>query len=259
MQPKSRGQKLKKYRLSKGMSQLELETEIQAAAGCVSRFENNKVNPTKETIWDIAEALDLRAFELADLFSIDLKEIENENAVKNFRKIIISNMTVKPITDKVVNQMAREVLNQIESQMGYIGASISLVDEVTQTIKLFCLSDSFVSKISKFIFSQNVYNPVALKPLQTKTLEAIAESKTMIGDKLEEFIAPPLSERAAKWLQKILRIRSAVAIPLKNNGQVEAVFNFATRSKAADISKDELKTLSLFTDRLRNILDIIKI
>lgn len=68
----SLGQKIYKFRKRVGLSQFDLELEIDAASGSISRVENDLVNPTKETLRKIAKALDLAKFEEASLFEIEI-------------------------------------------------------------------------------------------------------------------------------------------------------------------------------------------
>jgi transcriptional regulator with XRE-family HTH domain len=58
------GQKLRNFRKRSGLSQLELEAEVGASSGTISRIENGEVNPTKETILRIASTLKLTNHEL---------------------------------------------------------------------------------------------------------------------------------------------------------------------------------------------------
>lgn len=64
------GEKIKNFRKRAGMSQLELEIELGAANGSISRVEAGKVNPTKETILQLAKTLNLSDKELADLLGV---------------------------------------------------------------------------------------------------------------------------------------------------------------------------------------------
>src|SRR5690242_2611338 len=64
------GTKIREYRKRAGMSQLDLEVAINASNGMISRIESDKVNPTKETLFSIAESLGLEQSEKADLFGI---------------------------------------------------------------------------------------------------------------------------------------------------------------------------------------------
>ena len=64
------GKRIKWFRVRSKLSQLELETSIDASAGMISRIENGIVNPTKETIFKIAKILDLNQREVDYLAGI---------------------------------------------------------------------------------------------------------------------------------------------------------------------------------------------
>lgn len=64
LQEPTLGQKLKNFRKRSGMSQMELENDINLAHGSVSRIEKGKINPTKETVITITDALKLNHREL---------------------------------------------------------------------------------------------------------------------------------------------------------------------------------------------------
>ena len=68
------GQKIKLYRLKGNLSQFELEQIINASAGSLCRMETGLVNPTKETLFALANALCLSKSETAYLFGIIKKE-----------------------------------------------------------------------------------------------------------------------------------------------------------------------------------------
>ncbi|MEP7103797.1 MAG: helix-turn-helix transcriptional regulator [Candidatus Dojkabacteria bacterium] len=70
MQSQKIGKKVRYFRLRALISQLKLERLIEASDGSLSRLESGKVNPTKETLFAIAEALDLSKVEIAYLFGI---------------------------------------------------------------------------------------------------------------------------------------------------------------------------------------------
>lgn len=76
------GSLIRKARRAAGFSQMDLEVAIDASPGSISRIENGKVNPSKETLHAIAEALKLNYRQKVDLFQITSllptpKEIES--------------------------------------------------------------------------------------------------------------------------------------------------------------------------------------
>lgn len=68
------GEKVKYFRLKANKSQFELELDIQASTGVICRLELDKVNPTKETLFALANALNLTKAETAYLFGIIEKQ-----------------------------------------------------------------------------------------------------------------------------------------------------------------------------------------
>ena len=65
------GEKVKKYRKVHKLSQLHLELEAGLSNGVISRIENSVINPSKETLFKIAIALELNIHELTDLVCLD--------------------------------------------------------------------------------------------------------------------------------------------------------------------------------------------
>lgn len=64
------GQKIRHFRKRANISQLDLELAINAAHGSISRLETGRVNPTKETLLAIAQALRLNSQENAELLGL---------------------------------------------------------------------------------------------------------------------------------------------------------------------------------------------
>lgn len=81
------GQRIKYFRKRSKLSQMELELRINAAFGSVSRMENGITNPTKETLFSIAEALELSAVETATLFGINISEENTDFITELFDNI----------------------------------------------------------------------------------------------------------------------------------------------------------------------------
>lgn len=83
------GKRLRYFRERAGISQLELETEINSSSGVISRIEKGKTNPTKETLNRIIKALDLSPIEvnyLVGKFSNPVTEDEIKAAVEEVKE-----------------------------------------------------------------------------------------------------------------------------------------------------------------------------
>lgn len=65
------GHRIKLLRRRLKWSQLHLELEANFCPGTISRLENNKINPSKETLFRIGAAMNLGSEDAMYLFGID--------------------------------------------------------------------------------------------------------------------------------------------------------------------------------------------
>jgi transcriptional regulator with XRE-family HTH domain len=84
------GDKLKFYRRNRNLSQMDLELAINAAFGSISRFENNIISPSRETILRIAKVLDLKPEMTADLMDI---RVQNAGSVIQMLNFLLESKT----------------------------------------------------------------------------------------------------------------------------------------------------------------------
>jgi transcriptional regulator with XRE-family HTH domain len=78
--------RLRKLRLRKRWSQLKLETMVGMSPGTVSRIENKKTNPSKETLLRVAQVMELSLQECIYLFGIDCLYAASQQSL-NFQLI----------------------------------------------------------------------------------------------------------------------------------------------------------------------------
>jgi len=141
------GQRIKYFRKRSKMSQFDLENEIGASAGVISRIESGKVNPTKETVREVARKLDLNHIELDYLIGA----------------------TASPATKEEIEQAKLEVQDYLNSNaFGY------LIDE---RWRLCAVTESF----SKFL---EVDDELVQKRLGTVTMEFVINPDLGLVDRL---------------------------------------------------------------------------
>ncbi len=112
------GEKIREYREEKGMSQFDLELEIETSNGRISKIENGVINPDKETIVAIAKALELETPQIASLFGIEMPDL---NTLINHLTDIILLKKSDQVVDRVVNDLI--------FRMGYIASALFLVQD----------------------------------------------------------------------------------------------------------------------------------
>jgi transcriptional regulator with XRE-family HTH domain len=199
------GEKIKFYRKRAGLSQLELETSIEASPGSLSRIENDQINPTKETILKIIEVLHLSTSESGNLFGITIEDISSIKLLK----------AAKNITSSLdLNSIMQNAVNEIVNELNFFAGFIVLVKD---------------NRIYSQTASQNLPTKVALKflpsPINTLYVDLIEDSsnlmvqsilqkKAMIADNLESFIVPAVSLTVCRLIEKVTNTKSGIAMPI---------------------------------------------
>lgn len=115
---KNIGQLIRKLRKNAGLSQLELELEIDAAQGSLSRIENGEVNPTKETIHKLINILNPNILESSELLGVPLKDI--------YKLIKISGKLNNSLE---LNEILQYSVNDLCLNLNLLSAFIVLVKE----------------------------------------------------------------------------------------------------------------------------------
>jgi transcriptional regulator with XRE-family HTH domain len=76
------GERIKFFRQRAGMKQMEMEMELDFSTGMISRIESDLVNPTKETVFKIANLLNLSKLEVDYLIGVIAHPATREEAEK---------------------------------------------------------------------------------------------------------------------------------------------------------------------------------
>jgi transcriptional regulator with XRE-family HTH domain len=100
------GSKIKYFRKRAKMSQLQLENEIGAAAGSISRIENGEVNPTKETLKKIHKKLKLTSREYRYLDG-DLAKPADMDEINGAKKLVREKFLRKGTFAYLIDDRAR--------------------------------------------------------------------------------------------------------------------------------------------------------
>jgi transcriptional regulator with XRE-family HTH domain len=189
------GEKLKNYRQRAGYSQMDLEIAIDAAFGSMSRIENNKVNPTKETLISIAKTIGMSTNEIADLFGINLSD---ESSVLD----LISSLHEFSIQSDLENY----IVNDFTLKLGYLG-SLLIIDE-GDTLRCKALTANNISSVTFDLLKK--YTRISLTDLKlSKTrhssnivVQSVATQNPRVCYSTAELGAPVMPDFIGNMIQK---------------------------------------------------------
>lgn len=232
------GQKIKMFRTQAGMSQLELELSIDAAQGSLSRIESGKVNPTKETLIKIAEALHLDENQVGSLF-----QIPTDSTIQAIS--IISSFTQFLDLDKVL----QTAVNEISEKLNYISVAIFILEGKE-------LHAKFLNQNNASIAGMKVIGKKFPELWVDETtgadnllLKAALEAKSFIDNGLIPFGRGAIPTPILKVVQQITMMRRGIAMPLIFNGESFGSMYF-TKPNRQEYYKEELDLLTALTNQI---------
>ena len=209
---KAIGEKIKSYRARTGMSQLDLELEMEASPGMISRIERGKVNPTKETVGKIADILKLNTFEKFNLFNL--------GDDKFFSKILNISFNVQDTQNKlglvklVVDELV-EVLNiytaiLVEEREGYL-YGVDSTQHWSREVALKIIGRDFSDL------------RVSLKEDTNYFVKCYKEQSPIYSSELSDFACPAINKDLADRIQKLTKVHSFIAVPVINRSNMESI------------------------------------
>jgi len=253
------GQKIRNFRIRSGKSQMELELEIGASAGSLSRIENGEVNPTKETLFNIAGAMKLESNEVIDLFGINISEFEdlrkntyNQDLLsKELETIYQINNSFLGITDiqELCDTLVRKMVKHINVSYSTIWLWNSEFERlhlkaVNAPNRALQLGEELIGiKISSIYLNANDPNT-----LKNHILNSLLEDKENLTYDFYDFSRPLLSRVQAKIFGPIMNMKLAIHLPLIINGERLGAFGIIWNKK--DISNEERKLITDFSHQV---------
>lgn len=231
------GQKISNFRKRAGMSQLDLELEIGAGQGSISRIENDQVNPTKETIINIIKTLNLNAIESASLFNIDTRDFTN---------IVKASRNVNSSLD--LDEVLQKAVDDIVYELNLLGSVIVLIEESKVYAKTFTRKwyTQLVLNIFNVPFSS--LNTDLSASSENYFVKTILEDKSYFSLRLSDYTKGVLSDSVADLAQKISTHTCAISLPIKVNNKIIGGMLFS--KNYVDDFNNEMDILRAFTDHI---------
>jgi len=236
------GQKIRNFRIRSGKSQMDLELEIGASAGSLSRIENGEVNPTKETLIKLINILNLSSFESASLFGFEMTDIP---------KLL---RTTQDITNaKDLDEVLQRAVNDIVFELNLLGSFITLVEGD----KLFAkyTTQTWYTDLSMKVIG-TVFNKLNVSLITDKEnlmVQTVLQNKVIYSDDVNDFVVPAVSVAIANVLKKISGAKSGVSFPIVSKGKVIGAIYFG--KNYMDDLKNEQLILQAFTEYIANAIE----
>jgi transcriptional regulator with XRE-family HTH domain len=231
------GDKIKFYRKRAGLSQLELETRIEASPGSLSRIENGQINPTKETLIKIIDVLRLDMADSANLFNIPIKD----SSIKFLKstKFVTSSLELSRVLQHAVDEIVLE--------LDFLAGFIVLVrgDKIYAQTS----TDNWATRVSmKFMPGLFTDLNVPLSDKHNLMVKAVVEKEAFFSNDYADFIVPAVSVNFASIMKRLTGVKSGIAVPILFEDQAIGAISFGRRYESD--FKNELEAIELFADHV---------
>lgn len=242
MSHKTIGGKIRFFRKRAGLSQIELESEINGAAGFISRIESGTINPSKETLLKIIEALDLSAKESAGLFSLDI----NNDLVR------VLNVSKKISSSQNLDDVLQNAVNEIAYELKLLGAAIYILKEdrlYSRTFTNTWYSELALKIINKPLGSQSMGmkdNPDNL------LVKCINEKKPQYSLFARDFASPMVHRKIIDILQRLAKHKCGISFPIYSGEKPLGAILFS--KNYVDDFKEEMDVLNAFVGYIGDVI-----
>lgn len=217
------GQKIRNFRLRAGKSQMDLELEIGASAGSISRIENGEVNPTKETLLKISNALQLNTVEIASIQNLELLSPEEVmQAISLF---------TRPLNLKEIIKNSVDVLFELYPE--YNGGVLLLLDDENENILR-------ARGVSEMPLIEKVYELLGggvdkyffdlAKDKESLITKTFFTGEFLISNVLNHYSKGSMSDFYANSVSKLLGFKIGITLPLDIDGKRIGVMLFTKKS-----------------------------
>lgn len=235
------GQKIRNFRFRANMSQLELETKIDASPGSISRIENGIINPTKETLSKISNVLNISPIEIADLLGISIFDPANIVSAIN---TISNSLDLEATLQNAVDIMFGLFPN-------YNGGVVLLIDEknkdrlysktVSRMPKIGLVYKLLKKPLNKFYIRLDVVESLLAKSVKTR--------HNFQSYSLVDFAKGSMPDYLPKNVASILDFKSGISMPLLYENEIIGATLY-TKSVREEFSEYEQKVLELLNKQI---------
>ena len=231
MQNKSLGQKIRMYRERAELSQMELELEIGASPGSLSRIENGQTNPTKETIILLGRALKLDGNEIISLFGI---EFDIHNKLADVLLAISDNNN----SDKLLMSFVKEV----EEKLGYITVAAFTWKGDRLYARYLNINDINKKALELIGVPFDSLYVSRKKNEDNLILRSAVEQSYFESDNIIDFSRGAINDSIIKIIAKMINFKSGIAYPLSYKDHALGAI-YLGKSNKSDY-RDEMKMIN---------------
>ncbi|MEA1936587.1 MAG: ATP-binding protein [Patescibacteria group bacterium] len=187
-----------------------------------------------------------RYVEKLENVNINLKE-KNEDleALLKSDDVIAGTLDPKKIAQDVVDSIPNNLRH-----LGYKGGVLTLYNKNKKTVSTYAITESAIVKKAKKLLGKSFEKHSESIKTNNLTIKTIKTKKMQTGSKLEDFIAPTVSVNICKMIQKLIKAKSFISLPIFSSGRVIGVLIFIGVKPEKEITQRDREILFGFSSHV---------
>jgi signal transduction histidine kinase len=183
------------------------------------------------------------------------ESLEEKN--KDLKALLESSGRVAETLDP--KKIAQDIVDSIPKRLkhlGYKGGIITLYDRDKKLVYAYAITElEIVKKAKKLLSKPFRKHSESVDGVSNLTIQTVKTGKIYIGGKLEEFIAPTVSKKICKLIQKLVGAKSFMSIPLFSRGKVVGAIIFVAVKPLEKIEQRDKDILYVFSSHIGSAIE----
>jgi len=148
-------------------------------------------------------------------------------------------------------KVMQTIADGISRELGFIGGVLSFIDFKKQTIHVGAISNTpVVATALKLIPKDPRTYDVSLDYENNISVKAIKTRQTVFSESFYDSVTPALPKAIALGIQKILKIKAVVAVPVYSEAKIIGAIDFVMSKKPEEITDTEKEMMKALADQV---------
>lgn len=187
--------------------------------------------------------------------NIELEQRSNYlEALQTITTLVTQVLDFKEVTQMLVDGIVKE--------LGYLGGILLLVDKKTDRIYIEAYTKTpLTEKAAKLLPRPVKQYDAKFSGGNTLSIQAVKTNEVKIGGSFASFVSPPCPKAIAMAMQKLLKIKSVVAVPVVSEDRVVGALLFTVQKQEQQLTEIDLhvmKSLANQTGIIYRNLELLK-
>ncbi|MFA6908704.1 MAG: ATP-binding protein [Patescibacteria group bacterium] len=198
----------------------------------------------KSQLYDEIKQFNVKLQKEIDIATHDLQSANVQLQERNRFLSAIQKMTTLMTRSLDLQRVTQDIVDSISKEMGFLGGILLFLGKDRHKI--------FPEAITKSPLTNRVFT-ILEKPLSaywgqydtddTRSIRAIRSGNVEIGGTLADFVSPPVPKEAADEIQRMLKIKTIIAVPIYSEGEVVGAIDYVLDTDSGSLKETDLQMM----------------